>query len=70
VTFLDYTYRLVRKVGTFRYFFVGNSMDGYSGIEEVMEHWTTPEGRIHWAYIDLENETCKRILLERRFALR
>jgi hypothetical protein len=45
-------------------------MDGYSGIEEVMEHWTTPEGRIHWAYIDLENETCKRILLERRFALR
>jgi hypothetical protein len=67
---LDYTYRLVKKVGAFRYFIVGNSMDGYSGIEKVMEHWITPEGRIHWAYRKLEKETCKGVLLERGFALR
>jgi len=67
--FLDHTYRIVKKIGACRYFIIGNSIDGYSGIERDMHigYWIDHSGKIRWGYKELENETCKRVLLERGF---
>src|SRR5271154_2906214 len=51
--FLYEARHLAKRVGNSRYFIVGNSMDGYSGIQRFMEHWKTPEGRIRWAFREL-----------------
>jgi hypothetical protein len=67
--FLNEAHRFAQRVGNLRYFIVGNSMDGYSGIQKFMEHWKTAEGRIRWTYRTLEKEACKQVLLERGFEL-
>ena len=69
--FLNCAYRTIRKIGEFRYFIIGNTIDGYCGVERdmLMGSWTDQSGRIHWAYKELEIETCKRVLLERGFPL-
>jgi hypothetical protein len=66
--FLNSAYR---KIGEFRYFIIGNTIDGYCGVERdmLMGSWTDQLGWIHWAYKELEIETCKRVLLERGFPL-
>ena len=67
--FLHEARHYAKRVGNLRYFIVGNSMGGYSGIQKFMEHWKTPEGRIRWAFRELEKETCKRVLLEQGYEL-
>ena len=83
--FLDHQYRLlwrisgemfanraVRKVGELRYLIVGNSIEGYRGIEkdQGVDHWIDQSERLCWAYQELETEDCKRVLVVRGFPFR
>lgn len=69
--FLNDAQLAVSKEGNLRYFIVGNSIDGYNGIERDMGigSWRDQSGMTRWAYRHVERDHCKRVLAERCFAL-
>jgi hypothetical protein len=56
-----------RKTGALRYRIVGNSIDGYCGIERDMDVPIRVKivGVTHWAYSILESEQCRQLIHER-----
>jgi hypothetical protein len=59
--------RLEGEPGALRYLIVGNSIDGYCGIERDMDVPLTVNGVgvIHWSYSVLESEQCRKLIHER-----
>jgi hypothetical protein len=52
--------------GALRYLIVGNSIDGYCGIERDIDVPITVKevGVVHWAYSILESEQCRQLIYE------
>ena len=64
---LNQSYLLLGKVGTLRYFVVGNNVDGYSGIERCFSSEIEFDeiGRPTWRYHFMNGRECKEVILER-----
>jgi len=64
------TYSMFKKVEKFRYFIVGNCIDGYAGIERDLsaEIDTEEVGRAIWKYEVMDAEACRKQVTKRQYS--